>query len=257
MRLRAEALTIARGSRQAVRDVSLAVAGGELIAVVGANGAGKSTLLRALAGLLPPASGSVSFDGRPLADWPRDALGREIAYLPQERVAHWALAVEAVVALGRLPHAGAMSRLGEADKRAVAEAMRAMDVERLAGRPVDQLSGGERARVLVARALAQSPHILIADEPTAGLDPVHQLTLFQALTRLARSGSSVLVALHDLSLAARFATRVLLLKEGAALALGSAHDVLNPPRLAEAYGIKAHVGTYDGVPIVLPLAPLS
>jgi len=257
MMLRADNAGVALKGREIVRGVTLHIEPGELLAIVGPNGAGKSTLLRALAGLLVPSSGGLELDGRPLAELPATARGRRIAYLPQERIAHWPLAVERIVALGRLPHAGALSRLGETDRAAVAAAMRAMDVEHLAQRPVLELSGGERARVLVARALAQTPELLVADEPTAGLDPAHQLTLFQAIDTLARTGCAVVVALHDLSLAARYCRRVLLLKDGAVIALGPPAEVLTPANLARAYGIRAHVGAYDGVPIVLPLAPLT
>jgi len=256
MMLCAESVRIALGPREVVHDVSLTLARGEVLAVVGPNGAGKSTLLKGLGGLIAPAAGRIMLEDRLLGDWRRDALGRVIAYLPQERVAHWALHVEAIVGLGRLPHAGSVSRLGEKDRLAVTSAMRMMDVSHLAQRSIAELSGGERARVLVARALAQSPRLLIADEPTAGLDPSHQLSLFQRFQQLAREGCAIIVALHDLSLAARYCDRTLLLRDGKAVALGRTAEVLTPANLAAAYEIRAHVGAYDGVPIVLPLSTL-
>ena len=188
-----------------------------MTAVIGPNGAGKTTLLqgagRAAAARRPARS---SLDGRAIADWPpQRAAPASLAYLPQERTVHWALSARAVVALGRLP-------LPADGRRRERRPTRAPSTRRwppwtsahLADRPVPEMSGGERARVLVARALAQEPRVLLADEPAAGLDPAHQLTLFQHFTALAAAGRTVVVALHDLSLAARFCHRIVLMQAG-------------------------------------------
>ena len=257
MRLAADSLSLALGAREVVHAVSLAAEGGQLIAVVGPNGAGKSTLLRGLAGLLPPTAGLVTLDGRDLRQWTRADLGRHIAYLPQDRTVHWPLAVRAVVALGRLPHRSFMARESAQDRVATAAAMTAADVTHLSERPVGELSGGERARVLMARALAQEPRLLIADEPTAGLDPGHQLALFERLTALAAGGLGVVVALHDLSAAARYCSTIVLMKEGRVLASGPPEAVLTEAPLADAYGVRIATHRLEGVPIVLPIAPLS
>ena len=254
--LSARDIGVRLGGRRVLQGVELAVSPGEIVAVIGANGAGKSTLLKAMSGLIAPAEGVVTLGGRPLAEVEAKALGREIAYLPQERAVHWPLTVRRLVALGRLPFRARVAGPSADDARAVDEAMAAMDVSQFADRPVTELSGGERARVLLARALAQRPRFLVADEPTTGLDPAHGLTLFAQFVRMAAEGRAVVVALHDLSLAARYCHRVLLLKAGSTLALGTARAVLTPQHLAQAYGVRATVGEIEGRPVVLPIEPL-
>lgn len=238
------------GGRTILDRVALAVPAGRITAVVGPNGAGKSTLLRAFAGLIAPTTGTITLGAEPLAGIARDALARAIAYLPQDRAVHWPLAVRAVVALGRLPHGGG---IGDA---AVEAALAAMDVTHLGDRPVLELSGGERARVLVARALAQEASLLIADEPTAGLDPAHALALFELFTRLAADGRTIIVALHDLSLAARFAHHVVLLANNGVVAAGPPSEVLTPPHLQPAFGVTMLCTAVDGLPIVVPVSTL-
>lgn len=183
------------------------------------------------------------------------ALGRAIAYLPQDRTVHWPLKARAVVALGRIPHGSGPQR-GESDKdRAmISSALRQTDTEALAERAIGELSGGERARVLIARALAQDAGILIADEPTAGLDPAHTLALFETFAAIAARGRAVIVALHDLSLALRYCPRVLLLKDGTVAASGPARDVLTEHEIARVYGVSAKIADIDGVPCVIPVS---
>jgi iron complex transport system ATP-binding protein len=252
MRIKAQRLHVTLKGRQVLRGLDFVAHPGELTAVIGPNGAGKSTLLRALAGVVP-AAGTIALDGRPMAEWERGALARALAYLPQERTVHWSLSARAVVGLGRLPHRPLGAGEGARDLAAIDAALAAVDAAHLAGRPVPELSGGERARVLVARALAQEPRALLADEPTAGLDPAHQLTLFRHLAALAASGRAVVVALHDLSLAARFCHSIALIHQGRTLAAGTAQEVLTPAHLAAAYGIAARYHILDGVPVVVPL----
>ena len=255
-RLEAHGVGVKLAGRRVLDDVSLTVSTGEIVAVIGANGAGKSTLLKALAGLITPCEGSVAIDGRPLGALDRRTLGQTIAYLPQDRAVHWPLTVRRLVALGRLPFRTPVAGPNAEDRDAVADAMAAMDVTAFAERAVTELSGGERARVLLARALAQRPRFLVADEPTTGLDPAHGLTLFAQFVRMAASRRAVIVALHDLSLAARYCHRVLLLKDGASLAQGTPREVLTPEWLARAYGVRATVAEIEGRPVVLPIEPL-
>lgn len=248
--LEARNLDVVRGTRRVLAGTDFAARPGELIGVLGPNGAGKSTLLKALAGLLPAAGGAVLLDGRDIATWDRLALARRLAYLPQERIVHWPLTVRTIVALGRYPH-GAPAAAHTAADAAVEMALAAMDVTALAERSAGSLSGGELARVLIARALAQDAGVLLADEPAAGLDPAHGLVLFEHLVRLAAEGRSVVVALHDLSLAARFCHKLVLLKDGARLAAGEPGSVLTPQLMAEAFSIDARLERIDGLPVVI------
>jgi iron complex transport system ATP-binding protein len=253
MRVEAQGLQVRLRAREVIAGLEFAARAGEVTAVIGPNGAGKTTLLRTFAGLIAPTAGTASLDGRSIADWRPLERARVLAYLPQERTVHWALNARAVVGLGRLPYQLPGSGESAADRAAIESALAAMDITQLAGRPVTELSGGERARVLVARALAQEPRALLADEPTAGLDPSHQLALFRHLARLAESGRTVVVALHDLSLAARFCHSMVLVHQGRAFAAGPPQEVLTAAHLAAAYGITARYHVLDGVPVVLPL----
>jgi iron complex transport system ATP-binding protein len=254
--LEARTITVAKGNACLLDAVSLALRPNELVAIIGPNGAGKSTAMRILAGIEDPSRGSVALDGKPFDHHGRQALARHIAFLPQQGPAHWALTVERLVSLGRLPHGAALDRLTPEDRAAVARAMDETDVAHLARRPVDTLSGGERARVLTARALAVEARFLIADEPTGALDPRHQLDLMTILRRRAEAGTGILVALHDLTLAARFCTRLILLAGGRTCAEGTAAEVLTPENLALAYGIAAHRGAHQGESYVLPWSVL-
>ena len=256
MRIEVRGLHAQLGGREVLRGVDLVAEPGELTAIVGPNGAGKSTLLRAIVGLVPPTSGTVGLEGRDAALWGRPDLARALGYLPQERSVHWPLQVRVVVGLGRLPHRSFGAGESDRDRAAIAAALAAADVSHLANRSILELSGGERARVLLARALAQEPRALLADEPAAGLDPGHQLALFEHLSAIAATGRTVIVALHDLSLAARFCHNVVLVHEGRAFASGAPAEVLSKKHLAAVYGITAHYHTVDGVPVVLPLAVL-
>ena len=254
MNVAAKEVRLALGDRTVLDAVDLALPTGGITAVVGPNGAGKSTLLRAFAGLVTPTSGAITLDGRPLAAYSPPELARALAYLPQERAVHWPLSARAIVALGRLPHRDVSTI--DADPAAVDSALAAMDIADLAERPVVELSGGERARVLVARALAQQTPLLLADEPTAGLDPAHALALFKLFTRLAAESRTVVVALHDLSLAARFADHVILLANGRIAAAGPPADVLTPRHLEPAFGVTMLCTDIEGIAIVVPVSSL-
>ncbi len=250
--IRAVDLEVRLKARSVLSGVSLTAAAGSVTALVGPNGAGKSTLLKTLAGLITPDAGVIFIADRSFGDYSIDARARVLSYLPQDREVHWPLPVRGIVSLGRIPHQSRGPDALAADRIAIDDAMRAMDVMHLAGRPVLELSGGERARVLMARSLAQAPRVLLADEPTAGLDPAHQLQLFRHLREMAGSGIAVVVALHDLSLAARFADQVLLMKSGQIAASGAPADVLKSAILEPVYGVRMLATTVAGVPILLP-----
>lgn len=248
-----DGVTVKRSGKTVVMDLSLDIGGGEFVCVVGANGAGKSTLLKAIAGLLPLEGGTIKLDGAPLSTFaPRD-LARRIAYLPQDRIVHWPLAAERVVALGRIPHRAFAAGESDGDRAAIVAAMTRMDVTQFAQRPIATLSGGEQARVLISRALAQSAGVIIADEPTAGLDPRHALTVFDEFRQLTRSGTTIVTALHDLSLAARYATRVIVMSCGKCIANGPPAQVLCSDVLREAFDVDARIVQVDGVPLILIL----
>ena len=253
MSIEARDLSVDLARRRIVKGVSMTAGAGSLTVVAGPNGAGKSTLLRALAGLLPAASGDVLLKGQSISVFDKRALGRELAYLPQDRIVHWPVSVRVAVGLGRMPHRSASAGETDADRKAIEDAMRAMDISHLSERSVAALSGGERARVLMARALAQQSWALIADEPASGLDPGHALELFTHLRKLGNGGHAVVTALHDLSLAARFADEIVLMKGGEVRARGLPRDVLTAGNLAAVYGIRATFRDVDGVPVVLAI----
>ena len=227
----------------------LALAKGEVVGLIGANGSGKSTLLRALAGLLPAESGTVLLGGKPLSDIPLREVARTLAYLPQAPECHWPLTADRVVALGRLPY---LESSCEPDSLHITRALAAVDALQLRERAVNELSGGERARVFLARALAGDPALLLIDEPTAGLDPYHQLQLMELLQALAGEGRGILVVLHDLGLAARFCQRLLLLKEGTLIASGEPETVLTDPLLAEAHHVSAYRSRHQNSSVLVP-----
>ncbi|WP_439567889.1 ABC transporter ATP-binding protein [Sphingopyxis sp.] len=237
------------GRRTVVRDVSAEFGPGTLTAIVGPNGAGKSTLARAMLALVP-ATGKIRVDGVDAATMPRADLARRIAYVPQGQLLHWPLTVERLVGLGRLPHLAPMSRIGAADTAAIERAMERADVLDLRDRIATELSGGERARVLFARALAVEAAALIADEPLASLDPGHQIDVMDMLRAEAAGGALVIAVLHDLTLAARYCDRLLLIDAGRIVADGTPAEVLTAERLRAVYGIDARVETGGDWPTI-------
>ncbi len=235
--------------RSVLGPFELALSPGEVVGLIGPNGAGKSTLIRALAGLVR-VEGDIRLSGRPLAAWPPALRARVLSYLPQEARIHWPMTVERVVALGRIPHLNWTSRLTREDEQAVAEAMALTGIEALRARSVARLSAGEKARVLLARALAGRPRLLLADEPVAALDPYYQMEIPELLGRLARSRDmAVLVSLHELTLAGRYADRLVLLDRGRIAAEGSPPAVLTPAHLARVYRIAVAATAAGPVPV--------
>jgi len=253
--LRAEDVSVELAGTPIIEHATLELRGGELTLLVGPNGAGKTTLMRALAGLLP-AQGNIELAGRPLASYSARDRARQIAYLPQGHVFHWPMSVAAVVALGRHPHADAFAPLADADRSAVGRALAATAVEPWASRAVTTLSGGERARVALARALATQAPILLADEPTMSLDPRHQLIVMELLARAAHDGGAVLAIVHDLALAARFGDRVIMMERGRLVADGAARDVLTPERIADVFAVEATITDSAVGPIPVLRRPL-
>ena len=250
--IRALHLSVRLGRHPAVSGVSAALEPGQLVGIIGPNGAGKSTLIRALLGLVRADGGAVSIDDTPIASLPRKDVARRVAYLPQGQTLHWPLMVERLVALGRMPHLGPLSRLSPEDEAMIDAALARADVLHLKGRIATELSGGERARVLLARALAVGAPALIADEPLAALDPGHQLDVMDLLKGEARAGSLVVTVLHDLGMAARYCDRLLLMDKGRLVADGRPMEVLTEQSLAEVYGISACIEADGEWPLILP-----
>jgi len=229
-------ISVALSGRPVLQDVSLTIRAGECVALLGANGAGKSTLMRAAIGLASPQSGSALLNGEDPALMAPAARARAAAYLPQIRALAWPLLVRDVVALGRFAHGGNLGALRGADRDAVARALADCELQNLADRNADTLSGGERARMHIARALAAAAPILLADEPVAALDPLHAWRVMTLIGDFAAKGGAALTVLHDPALAGRFCSRIIGLKDGRVVADGPPRTVLSPAFLAEIYG---------------------
>ncbi len=228
------ALRVLRGGTPVLHETDLSVAPGECVGLIGPNGAGKTTLMRGALGLLP-------HEGRSsLAEMAPALRAQHVAWLPQQREIAWPMSVARVVALGRIPHLPRGAALRPEDREAVETSLAATGLTDFAARSATALSGGEQARVLIARALAQQTPLLMADEPIAGLDPAHQIATMTLFAGLAEAGKAVLVSLHDLGLAARHCSRLVLMQEGRIVADDAPMAVLNAENMRGVFGIDAH-----------------
>jgi len=233
--LTAQSLGIRAGSRELVADLSATFSPREFIAILGRNGSGKTLTLHTFAGLRAAAAGVVRLDGAPLADLARRALARRIGVLLQDPEDGFTTTALESVLIGRHPHLSAWQWQGREDERIARQALAQMDLADFAERRTDTLSGGEQRRVAIAGLLAQQPEVYLVDEPTNHLDPHHQLAVLELLRDLTSSGSTIIASLHDPTLAARFADRVLLLFGDGRWRLGSAAQVLSAESLSELY----------------------
>lgn len=240
-RLFANALTVAAGETTLVRAATFEFSQGELIVILGPNGAGKTSMIRSVLGLEPVASGTAELDRAAVAQLSPKARAQKVAYLPQIRPLAWPNQVRDIVALGRFSHGAALGRLSQEDADAVARAITACDLDHLIHRTADTLSGGELARVHCARAIATEAPLLIADEPTAALDPRHQFRILDLIESFVDSGGGAMLVLHDIELAARYAKRLIWMKEGQIVADGPPAETLTSERLADVYQIDARI----------------
>lgn len=239
--LRFDNISVQRGGRPILDRISGSFAAGKLTAVIGPNGAGKSTLLQVAAGLLKPEAGSLHLGDLDLATLSRSALARKRAYLPQRAAVDWPISVERVVALGLLPQLPAFGGLPAALQPAITRALEECDVAHLRARQSTSLSGGELARVMLARAIVGDPALLIVDEPTSDLDPRHGIDAARRLRARADAGRTVVMAIHDLDLALRFSDEIVAIRDGAQLAAGPTATVMTESMLAELYDVRVRI----------------
>ncbi|NEX15199.1 MAG: ABC transporter ATP-binding protein [Halochromatium sp.] len=262
-RLTIEGLSVELGGKPLLASLDFEIAAGELFGLIGPNGAGKSTLIKAMLQLLPY-QGQIYLDGQPLAQLSARERARRLAYLSQDDRLQWPISVRDLVALGRHPYRGSWwydglgaamrgkahrddpaGAAARADERAIEAALQATDLWSLRQRRTDELSGGERARARLARALVVEAEVLLADEPVAALDPMHQLRVMELLRQRCQAGQTLVVVLHDLTLASRFCDRLLLLDQGVAVASGRVETVLSTEHLARVYGVQAIIGEHQ------------
>ena len=243
--LKTEQISLTVAGSDLVTDASFALQPGELAVILGPNGAGKTSLLRASLGLVQPTSGQAWIGGQPSATITPSQRARLVSYLPQSRPLSWPNIVRDVVSLGRYSHGATLGRLQAQDAAAVDAALAKCDLSHLSERRADTLSGGELARVHCARAFAAQAPLLVADEPVAALDPKHQFRTMDLIKEFVGAGGGALVVLHDIGLAARYATRLIWMKDGRIVADGSVAETLNTERLKAIYGIKARVDGFN------------
>jgi iron complex transport system ATP-binding protein len=254
--LTAQDVSVTLGGRAVLKDISLSLSSGHLVALVGPNGAGKTTLLRALAGLVP-CSGAIQAGGDALSSLALRERARRFAYLPQGHIVHWPLPARDIVALGRYPHGATdPARLTVRDAEAVQRAMQATDALQFSDRRVTELSGGERSRVALARVFAVEAPVILADEPTSSLDPRHQIDVMKTLRSAADKGALVLVVTHDLGLAARFADTILVLSDGRLVSQGTPAQALSEQVMAEVFRISAYRAEFQHQAVIVPWAEI-
>ncbi|WP_236420233.1 ABC transporter ATP-binding protein [Paenibacillus sp. JJ-223] len=251
----AEHLSIHYDKRAIIEDLSVTIPLNSFTVIIGPNACGKSTLLRALSGLLKPERGHVMLDGKELATYKAKEVARRLGLLPQTAIAPDGIAVADLVARGRYPHQSIFRQWTEADEQIVAGAMEATGTSSLAGRLVDELSGGQRQRVWVAMALAQQTPLLLLDEPTTFLDIAHQIELMELFTELNADGHTLVAVLHDLNHAARYATHLIAMKDGAIVAQGDPRNIVTEALVEEVFDLPCKVieDPVTGTPLVVPI----
>lgn len=233
-------------------DISASIKKGEMVGLIGPNGAGKSSLLKCILGLREIKNGTILIDDKNIEDLSLKERAKKLAYAAQGAPVYWPLTVENIVGLGRVPHLNPWQKLTTDDQISIDQAMERTDCASLKGRLVTTLSGGERARVLLARVLATAAPYILADEPVASLDPAHQLQVMNILKNLSRNDNGVLVVMHDLSLALRYCDRIIVLKDGAMVGQDTPEVILSDDMLADVFGIRASRWSDDGENFLTP-----
>lgn len=248
-------LTFSYNSHKILDDLNLVIENSEVLSLVGPNGSGKTTLIKCIDRILKP-KGSILLDGKEIEEMSRQDVARQIGYVPQSSSAPLATTVFDTVLMGRRPHIG--WRVRDADLEKVAEVLERLHLEDLAMRDFSQLSGGQKQKVLIARALAQEPSILLLDEPTSNLDMLHQLEVMETVSHLVKEKNiSAVMAIHDLNLASRYSDKLVMLKEGKVYAAGEPQSLLNEANIGHVYGIEAMVMNALGRPYIVPLRSLN
>ncbi|KZL26651.1 ABC transporter ATP-binding protein [Pseudovibrio sp. WM33] len=253
MLLQLKDLSVNYGPRNILSSINLEIGKGEIVGLIGPNGSGKSTLMKAMVGLIP-SHGNIRYDNQPLKSISAKQLSKHVAYMAQERDVAWDLSVERILALGCEAIGGSV-RMPK-HKAELEETIASLGLETIRKASILQVSGGEKARALLGRALMQKTPLIIADEPTAGLDPEHQLELQEIFQKLQQQGTSMLVSLHDWTYAARLCTRIAMLKEGKLVAYGTPEEVLTEERVQDVYRVKAHILQTEQGPVITPTTRL-
>jgi len=252
MKLKIKDVEFGYSSMPVLRNVNIELAESEILGVVGPNGAGKSTLLRCIDRILIPQKGCIMLDGRDIREISRMELARKIGYVPQDGSQIFPATVFDTVLMGRRPHLG--WRSSERDTEKVLETLKMLNIEDLAMRDINELSGGQQQKVFIARALTQEPELLLLDEPTSNLDIRHQLEVMEIVKRVVRErGISAIMAIHDLNLASRYADRIIMMNGGRIYAEGEPSSVLNAENIRHVYGVEAELSSHDGRPYIVPV----
>ena len=253
--LTATNLSASIGRRKILDSVSVSFGAGELVGLIGPNGAGKTSLLKCLLGLMKADSGVISLDGQALTTWSRSEVARRLGYLPQGAPCHWPMTAKRIIELGWLPNTASTTKSDCLMKNSVNEAMEQTGTTYLRSRIVTSLSGGERTLVMIARCLAGPAPLLLADEPVTGLDPRHQTEIMQTLQTKATGLGGVVAVVHDLNLAARFCSRLVLMDRGRIVTIGTPNQVLVPEQLTKVYKIDVALQSVDGQKVVVYQSP--
>ncbi len=254
MKLEIKGVQFSYKSTSVLKNISLNVGEGEVLSLVGPNGSGKTTLLKCMNRILKPKKGTIFLEGKDIGKLKARELARFSGYVPQSAHSFFPLTVFDTVLLGRIPHLN--FKISDRDKETVFAVLTLMGLEEMAFRTFNELSGGERQKVLVARALSQEPEVLLLDEPTSNLDLRHQLEVLSIIVDLAKGrGLSAVMAIHDLNLASRFSDKIVMLKDGVIYAAGKAREILNSQNIREVYGVDTTINNDSGRPYVIPLAP--